>query len=573
MAALHLLRMVAAGVAAEAQYARSVLELFLLVARSKARGPSIKDGQKLLSVALDLGVTTDGRSHEEIALDVGEKALHLLTQQEGELAYIAKAPLKRQALWREQGVVPRSIEREVAEALGHTVMEAHWDYRKLILQAVRTALAGGWGSSILATELQDVMFGTPAPALSEIGLGVLKEEEVNIIVQGDNGQLYEMLNGAAKDEELAHYAWSKGAKGINLIGMGSVPGQILSRYNIPIAGDFLEQELAVTTGAVEAIVMGSEFMMPGLADVARHYHTQIITIDPATRMEGAIHIQLNCENAKLVARQIVKQAIDNFPNRSGQVSIPPYKANFVTGFSYETLNYIQGGLYVASFRVLNDNIVNGRIRGVALVFGADNPRVAQDAEIRMTKELIKNDVLVLQSGGPAIACAKAGLMLPEAAPEFSGPGLASVCEMLGIPPVLHLGSCAEISRALIVMSAMVKEGGLGGDLEELPLAAAAPQWMAERDLEMGQCLVASGIYTVFGGMRPTLGSKELISQLFRDLQDIYGAEWTFEADPVKAAQLMIEHIDKKREALGINRARERILYDMQMRREMGSLQG
>jgi len=309
--------------------------------------------------------------------------------------------------------------------------------------------------------------------------------------------------------------------------------------------------------------------MQGLADVAQCYHTKVITTDPRAHIEGAIHIDFDEHNAVEIAKNIVRTAIDNFVNRGKNVRIPQQKTDLIAGFSHETINYLLGGLFRASYRPLNDNIINGRIRGVAGVVGCNNARVTHDdGHVTMVKELIKNDVLVLQTGCSAMACAKAGLMVPEAAAEYAGEGLASVCEAVGIPPVLHLGSCVDNARILIAATAMVKDGGLGDDISDLPVAGAAPEWMSEKAISIGQYFVASGVFTVFGVTWPTLGSKEVTDFLFKDFEEMYGGMWAFEPDPIKAAQLMIEHIDKKRKALGIDKARERVLYDMAMRREL-----
>ncbi|MBA7627472.1 Carbon monoxide dehydrogenase 1 [subsurface metagenome] len=443
------------------------------------------------------------------------------------------------------------------------------DYQNLLRQGVRTAIADGWGGSMIATELQDVLFGTPAPVFGQINLGVLKEDEVNLIIHGHEPQLAEMLAVVTQDPEIIEYAKSKGAKGINLAGMCCSANEILMRHGVPIAGNFLQQELAIVTGALEAIVVDVQCIMQGLTDVAQCYHTKIITTDPRARIEDAIHIEFDERNAIEIAKNIVKTAIDNFPNRGKNVRIPQQKTDLIAGFSHETINYLLGGLFRASYRPLNDNIINGRIRGVAGVVGCNNVRVTHDdVHVTLVKELIKNDVLVLQTGCSAMACAKAGLMLPEAAAEYAGEGLASVCEAVGIPPVLHLGSCVDNSRILIAATAMVKDGGLGDDISDLPVAGAAPEWMSEKAISIGQYFVGSGVFTVFGVNWPTIGSKEVTDFLFKDFEDIYGGMWAFEPDPIKAAQLMIKHIDKKRKALGIDKARERILYDMAMRREL-----
>jgi len=569
IAARYFARMVASGTAAHSDHARKVTETFLAVARGEAPGYQIKDEQKLLQLALDLGVEIGERSNGEIAVDIGEIAMKEFGRQEGEILFLKRAPLKRQELWRKQGVTPRGIDREVVEIMHRTHMGVDQEYKSLLKQAVRTSLADGWGGSMIATELQDIMFGTPAPVLGRINLGILREDEVNLIIHGHEPQLAEMLAVVAQDPQIVEYAISKGAKGINLAGMCCTANEILMRHGIPLAGNFLQQELAIVTGVLDAIVVDVQCIMQGLADVAQCYHTKVITTDSRARIEGAMHIEFDEHNAAEIARDIVRTAIDNFPNRSGSIRIPKQETDLIAGFSHETINYLMGGLFRASYRPLNDNIINGRIRGVAGVVGCNNARVTHDSiHVAMVKELIKNDVLVLQTGCSAMACAKAGLMVPEAAAEYAGEGLASVCEAIGIPPVLHLGSCVDNARILVAATMMIKDGGLGDDVSDLPVAGAAPEWMSEKAISIGQYFVGSGIFTVFGVNWPTLGSKGVTDFLFKDFEEMYGGMWAFEADPIKAAQLMIEHIDKKRKALGIDKARDRILYDMEARREL-----
>ena len=572
IAARNFTRKIAAGSAAHSDHGRRVAQAFLAIAEGKAPGYEIKDEQKLLQLALDLGVKIGDRSNNEIAVDVGEILLNEFGKQEGELLFLKKAPLKRQELWRRLGVAPRGIDREVVEAMHRTHMGVDQDYQNLLLQGARAALADGWGGSMIATELQDIMFGTPAPVASQINLGVLKEDEVNLIIHGHEPQLAEMLAVVCQDPEMIEYAKSKGAKGINLAGMCCTANEVLMRHGVPIAGNFLQQELAIVTGALEAMVVDVQCIMQGLANVAQCYHTKLITTDERAMIEGATHMEFDDCNAVETAKAIVRTAIDNFPNRKKNVYIPQQKTDLIAGFSHETINYLLGGLFRASYRPLNDNIINGRIRGVAGVVGCNNARVTHDdAHVTMVKELIKNDVLVLQTGCSAMACAKAGLMVPEAAAEYAGEGLASVCEAVGIPPVLHLGACVDNSRILIAATAMVKDGGLGDDISDLPAAGAAPEWMSEKAISIGQYFVSSGVFTVFGVTWPTLGSKEVTDFLFKDMGDMYGGMWAFEPDPIKAAQLMIDHIDKKRKALGIDKARERVLYDMAMRRELDAV--
>ena len=569
ISARALLRKIAAGAAAHSDHGRRVVNAFLAIAKGETKDFVLKDEQKLLQLALDLGIEIGNRSNNEIAVDIGKACLEEFGKQEGELAFIKRAPIKRQELWRKLGVVPRGIDREVVEALHRTHMGVDQDYNNLLLQGSRVALSDGWGGSMIATDLQDIMFGTPAPVASQINLGVLKEDEVNIIIHGHEPHLAEALAIVCQEPDMINYAKSKGAKGINLAGMCCTANEILMRHGVPIAGNFLQQETAIVTGAVEAMVVDVQCIMQGIVETANCYHTKIITTDPRAKIQGATHLEFDDIHALDSARAMLKMAIDNFPNRKKNVYIPKDTAtDMIGGFSHETINYLLGGLYRASYRPLNDNIINGRIRGVAGVVGCNNARVTHDdVHVTLCKELIKNDVLVLQTGCAAMATAKAGLMVPEAA-KYCGDGLRSVCEAVGIPPVLHLGSCVDNSRILIAATAMVKDGGLGDDISDLPAAGVAPEWMSEKALSIGQYFVSSGVYTIFGVNWPTLGNKEVTDFLFKGMEQLYGGMWDFEPDPYKQAKLVIDHIDKKRKALGLDKARERVLFDMAMRQKL-----
>ena len=572
IAARAFIRKIAAGSAAHSDHGRRVVEAFLMAARGESPDFQIKDEQKLLQLALDLDINIGERSNSDIAIEIGEKLLHEFGKQEGELLFLKRAPLKRQEIWHKEGVAPRGIDREVVEVMHRTHMGVDQDYKNLLHQGTRAALADGWGGSMIATELQDILFGTPAPVLSQINLGVLKDDEVNFIIHGHEPHLAEILAVASQDPEIIEYAKSKGAKGLNLAGMCCTANEILMRHGVPIAGNFLQQEMAIVTGAVEGMVVDVQCIMQGLVEVAQCYHTKVITTDARAHIEGATHMEFDERHAMDSAKKILKAVIDNYPNRGKNVRIPKQQSDMIAGFSHETINYLLGGLFRASYRPLNDNIINGRIRGVAGVVGCSNARVTHDdVHLTLVKELLKNDVLVLETGCAAMACAKAGMMLPEAAKEYAGEGLASVCEAVGIPPVLHLGACIDNSRILMAATAMVKDGGLGDDISDLPAAGAAPEWMSEKAISIGEYFVASGVYTIFGVTWPTTGSKTVTDYLFKEYEEKYGGKWDFETDPIKMAKLMIDHIDKKRKALGIDKARERVLYDMEMRRELESV--
>lgn len=563
-------RKVAAGTASHSDHAREVVETFLKTARGESQGFFIKDEVKLLEVAMDFGIEIKNRDVKEIAIELGEKAMYEFGKQHGELAYTRKAPLKRQEIWRRYGVMPRGIDREVVEVMHRTHMGVDQDYKHILLQTARCSIADGWGGSMISTDLQDIMFGTPVPVLGAINLGVLKEDEVNVIVHGHEPLLPELLVVASKDPEIKALAEKVGAKGINLTGMCCSANEVLMRHGIACAGNFLQQELALITGAVELMTVDVQCQMQGLQSAAECFHTKLVTTSDRAMIEGAVHIEFHPEHGLDTAKKILKMAIENYPNRRHEVYIPEHRQDTVAGFSHETINYLLGGIFRASYRPLNDNIINGRIRGVAGVVGCNNVRTVHDSgHIAMIKELIKNDVLVLTTGCAAMACGKAGLLTPEAAREYAGSGLAEVCETVGLPPVLHMGACVDNSRILVAATAMVKEGGLGEDISDLPAAGAAPEWMSEKAVAIGQYFVASGIFTVFGTTWPTLGSEKVTKHLFEEFEEMFEAMWAYEPDPIRGAQLMINHIDKKRKALGLDKARERVLVDMAMRRAIG----
>ncbi|MFZ0052014.1 MAG: anaerobic carbon-monoxide dehydrogenase catalytic subunit [Desulfobaccales bacterium] len=575
-------RMVAAGTASHSDHARGVAKLFIEVAKGKAQGYQIKDVAKLKRVARDWGVAiTEGegedakpRSTAAIAQELGPKVLAEFGQQTGEITYVARAPKKRQEIWRKNDVVPRGVDIEVVELMHRTHMGVDQDYHNLMKQSTRCALADGWSGSMISTDLQDILFGCPVPIAGEINLGVLKEDHVNVVMHGHEPLLPEMLFVASQDPELIKAAQSKGAKGIQLAGMCCSANEVLMRHGVPVAGNYLHQELAVITGAVDALVVDVQCEMQALENVAKCYHTKIITTDDRAKMPLAEHIAFDEHHALDVAKKIILTAIDNYPNRRAPVLIPSASSPTIVGFSYETIQYLLGGSIRGSYYTLNDNVIGGRVRGVAGVVGCNNCRTTQDsAHMTVIKELLKNDVIVLSTGCAAMAAGKYGLMTPEAASKYCGPGLAEVCETVGIPPVLHMGACVDNSRILMAATACVKAGGLGTDISDLPAAGAAPEWMSEKAIAIGQYFVASGVYTLFGVTFPTTGSEILTDYLFKGIEEEYGGKWDFVADPEEMARRMIAHIDLKRKALGIDKARERVLYDMAMRRELEAAAG
>jgi anaerobic carbon-monoxide dehydrogenase catalytic subunit len=567
--ARNFIRAIAAGASAHSDHGRGVAEVFLAAAQGETPDYQIKDTAKLNALAQELDIKTEGRSIQEIATELGELALGEFGKWQGTQLMAKRAPQARQEIWEKEGITPRAVDREVVEALHRTHMGVDQDYRSILKHASRAALADGWGGSMLATELQDVLFGTPYPGRGEINMGVLKEDEVNIIVHGHEPILSEMIVAAAQNPALTAEAEKAGAKGINVAGICCTANELLMRHGVPIAGNFLSQELAIATGSIELMAVDVQCVMQGLAEVAKCFHTKLITTSEKAKMPGVQHVPMDEKTALKTAEELVRLAIENYQKR-GAVTIPQDKESAVGGFTHESINYILGGRYRASYRPLNDNIINGRIRGVAAIVGCSNPKVPQDyAHVTLAKELIKRDVLVLTTGCSTIACGKQGLLNPKDAWDWAGPGLREVCEAVGMPPVLACGSCVDNSRLLVACTEIVREGGLGEDISEIPVAGACLESMSEKAISIGHYFVASGALVVFSReLLPVLGSENVSKYLLEDIDTELGGHWALESDPVKAAELILEHIEGKRDALGINVKKERKLYDMEDRRAL-----
>ncbi|HWR73527.1 MAG TPA: anaerobic carbon-monoxide dehydrogenase catalytic subunit, partial [Nitrospirota bacterium] len=568
-------RMVAAGTAAHSDHARDLVNTLLAVARGEAKDFQIKDVRKLNRVAGYLGINIEGKNVNKVAEEVALMFLEQFGQQRGVLAYLSRAPKKRQEIWKKLGIEPRAVDRECTETLHRTSMGVDQDPDNIMLGALRTSLADGWGGSMIGTDISDILFGTPKPVKTQNSLEVFMDDHVNLVVHGHEPTFAESLVAMTDDPEIVAYAKSKGAKGVNLVGMCCTANEILIRHGIHTAGGFLQQELGIVTGLVEAMVVDVQCIMPAIAQVAKNFHTKIVTTTPKGKMIDAVHIQYDEHHANDIAKQVIRLAIDNYPNRKKELvshaNVKP--ADVIAGFSDEYIEYMQGGLYRGSYRPLNDAIIAGRIRGAVGIAGCNNPRICQDSIHNfLVRELIKNDVLVLQTGCSAHAAGKAGYMTPEMALENAGPGLREVCEAIGIPPALHLGACVDNSRILTITSKIAEEGGLGDDIGGLPAVGIAPEWMSEKAIAIGTYFAASGVPIIFGAGSPVGASKYLKEMMEKKWWDMLNAGFYFEEDPGKILELTLKLIDAAREKLKIRKyepgrfGTERVLMDMAARR-------
>ena len=542
-------RMVAGGSAAHSDHARGIAHTLSLSSRDG--NYTIKDEVKLINLAKEWNVETEGRDIYDIAHEVADIALMEFGKPHGTLRFLNRAPKQRQEIWQRYSIAPRAIDREVSALMHSTHIGCTADIDSLIDISMRTSLADGWGGSMIGTIFSDILFGTPTVRQSEANLGVLEENKVNIILHGHEPSLSEMIVMASEDPELLALAKEVGAEGINLAGMCCTGNEVTMRHGVKTAGDFHQQELAIVTGAVEAMVVDVQCIFPSLARVANCYHTKFITTSPKAKIADSTYIEFSEETALDDAKRIVREAVLNFRNRDKEkVLIPELKSSTTVGFSEQSiisqLDRVVNSQIDKSgtIKPLVDCLKSGVLRGVVGVVGCNNARsVSNKAHMEIMKELIKNDILVVTTGCGASAAGKNGLLTKEAR-KLASKGLATVCELVDIPPVIHLGSCVDCSRILQVVSDIANY--LDMDISEIPVAGVAPEWMSEKAVAIGTYVVSSGIDTYLGIMPSIGGSQKAMEILTDTLKDKVGAKFTINEDPTELAKIIVSDIEKKR---------------------------
>ncbi|MGE5197465.1 MAG: carbon monoxide dehydrogenase, partial [Deltaproteobacteria bacterium] len=359
IAARNLARKIAVGASAHSDHGRDVAHALSLVTKGHAQSAhshdyEVSDVQKLKVLAEEFGIDVN-QEKEKIAAELSSKLSGEFGKQEGELVFSKRAPKKRQQIWKKLNITPRGIDREVVELLHTTTMGVDNDYKNIINSGMRCALSDGWGGSMVATDVQDIILGSPQPIRGKVNLGVLKDNYVNIVVHGHEPVLSEMAVKASKDPELLKLAKSAGAEGINLAGICCTANEVLMRHGIPVAGNFLQQELAIITGAVEVMMVDVQCIMPALHEVASCFHTKLVTTSPKARFPGVIHVEFRPQNAYEVAKQIIRLGIENFANRDkARVNIPKQEMDLVAGFTKEIVFQILGGRYRSTYKPLNE---------------------------------------------------------------------------------------------------------------------------------------------------------------------------------------------------------------------------
>jgi len=559
--ARNLIRMIAAGAAAHSEHGRHVALTLLAVGEGHAPAYRIKDEQKLRSIAEKLNLEPAGKDIKQVAKEVALASLEDFSRQErNRPCSWAKETMTTERVdkLRKLQVMPHNIDAVVTEIMGRTHVGCDADPVNVMLAGLKGALVDYTGM-YLSTELSDVIFGTPEPVVTAANLGVLKENAVNIAVHGHNPLLSEIVcDVALKMNEEAKKAGAK--DGINVVGICCTGNEVMMRRGIPLASNYLSQELAIITGAVDAMVVDVQCIMPSISKISECFHTEVITTLNENKITGATHIEFHEDTALDSAKKIVELAIDAFKRRdNNKINIPSNKQTAITGFSAEAIIAALSKLDANDpLKLLIDNIVNGNIQGIALFAGCNNPQITQDNSfITIAKELAKNNVLILATGCGAGAFAKNGLMTQEATEAYAGDSLKAVLTAIGeaaglngpLPLVLHMGSCVDNTRAVKVAVAIADK--LGVDLDKLPLVASAPEAMAEKAVAIGTWAVALGLPTHIGVVPQVLGSSVVAEFLTEKAKDLLGGYFIVETDPKKAAEKLIAVIKQRREGLGI----------------------
>lgn len=561
-------RLVAEGAATNLEHTKKIAEIFRGAA-TKEIPFQIKDKKKLKLFAYSLGIDLN-LPEEKILEEIVKKIFQIFSQQEGELISIHRAPQNLIEKWRKYKVIPRGIEREILELFYKTSTIVDLYYKDILLSAVRCSLSDGWGSSLIATDLQDILFGTPKPVRSFINIGenVIFKDMVNVIVHGQDFIMADLLREAAFNSEIIELTKEIGAKGINLVGLCDTGNELLMRRGIPALGTFIHQEAVIATGAIEAIVIDGECVVPNIVQIANQFHTPIITTNPQALIEGAIYVEFNKNYPLESAKEILKIALSKYKERkNSEIYIPEDSIEVISGFSLEALMYIMGGRFRAGLEILKENLVNGKILGIAVITGCDYFGTKENVEVELAKELIANNILVLTTGCSAIKLGMAGLLTEEAT-KLAGKGLREVIEGIGCPPVLHMGSLVDNSRILQTLIELINIGDLGKDISDLPVVVCIPQWINKKALSVGMYFSASGVQVIFGADFPFIESKKTTNFLFNEMENYFGGVFKIASKASDFVSMTIDRIWQKRKELGIDKPKPRIFYDMAMRRAL-----
>ncbi|KJR99896.1 MAG: carbon monoxide dehydrogenase [Peptococcaceae bacterium BRH_c4a] len=553
--------MLLTGAASHSEHAQHIAHTLLEASEGHAPDYGVKDQAKLYKVAKRIGVATEGRTDNEIAHDVAKAALEEYSRLKGfgESTWVNTTATKgRIEKFRTHDIMPSGIYNVISELVTQAHVGMDNDPVNLIFSALRVAL-GDYVGMHVGTDLSDIIFGTPKPVVSEANLGVIDPECVNVVLHGHNPILSEIIVQAAKD--LDGEAKAIGAKGIKLMGICCTGNEVLMRHGVPIVTSFSSQEYAIATGAIDAMVVDVQCIMPAVRNAAECFHTRIITTSPIAKIPGSYHIDFQTSKALDNAKTAIRLAMDAYKERDAKkIFIPKVVNKVVAGWSLEALYDMFASVSPDKpVKALTDAILAGEIKGVALLAGCNNVKRPQDeSHLAIAEEMIKNDVFVIGTGCVMQGCAKMGLLAPEAM-EKAGPGLKKFLARVSakanlstpLPPIFHMGSCVDNTRCSDLLMDMANE--MGVDTPKVPWVASAPEAMSGKAVSIGCWCVAMGMPVHVGAMPPLEGSDLIYSITTQIASDVYGGYFIFEMDPTVAAKKMLNALEYRNWKLGVHR--------------------
>lgn len=554
--ARNLARAAAAGASAHSDHARHITMALLHAAEGHAPDYKITDVDKLRKIAERVGISAEGKSDNELAKEVAMLALQDYQRLSGfgDATWVTTTITEgRKKKFKETGIMPPSINAAIVEQLHQTHQGMDADPVNIIFGGLKAAL-GDYCGMYIGTDLSDVLFGTPKPVVSEANMGVINEKKVNIVVHGHNPLLSEMIVRAAR--ELDAEAKAVGAEGVQCMGICCTGNEVLMRQGVPIVTSYGSQELAIMTGAIDVAVVDVQCIMPGLEAVSKCFHTKLVTTNELAKIPGAYHVYFDESKAMDKAKDVVRLAIEGFKERQGkEVDIPQVKNKVVAGWSLEALLEIFSAINADNpISVLNEAILAGEIKGVALFAGCNNLRGTQDENhIAVITEMVKNDVFVISTGCAAQAFAKHGFLNADAIEKYAGPGLKSFLGKLQaanadkliekLPLIFHMGSCVDNTRGSALLTLMAND--LGVDTPRVPFVASAPEAMSEKAIAIGSWCVSMGMPTHVGTNTPVYGSDLVYGVVTNIAEDVFGGYLILEQNPQVAAEKLIAKLDAR----------------------------
>ena len=527
--------------------------------RATAKGETpfeIKEPEKLKSFAKRLGLDTSG-SISEIALKFSDFVEDDFNRKYSEPSKIVEllAPKERINVWKKLGIFPGGVHGEMMLSTSSCLTNVDGYYVSLALKAMRIGIAMAYQSQIINEFTQDILFGIPKPHKMRVDLGVLDPDYVNILPNGHEPFLGFAMIQLARKDEWQQKAKAVGAKGLRIIANIETGQEIIQRWEMDdvfygFTGNWIMQEAIMASGCIDIFVADMNCSMPIDPIYAKKYKFKLVPASEVVAFEGITErMDYLPKEAEKQAASLLQMAIDNFNERRSLiepvVGLPMKEA--IVGFSTESIVEALGG----TIEPLLNAIKDGTIRGVAGMVSCTSLRDSgQDVHtIKMVKELIKRDILVLSLGCGNSAVQVGGLCSLEAK-ENAGPGLKKLCNLLSIPPVLSYGTCTDTGRLADLIGVISKALG-DVPVPDLPVVAVAPEYMEQKATIDAIFALAFGLYTYVNPVPPVTGGPNLVKLLTVDCKDITGGMLNVEKDSVKASDAILSHIESKRKKLGI----------------------